>query len=137
VETFIERMACIPAILERKNRKLPFAFKRDELQDLAQDVFARIWGKLETFAGEGCLEAWAYRFCHNVMMNAQQSRWRRHRRAGDPGEAVDFKDLPRQKDAWLTASFSLPDRIVWRVLGLDAAGDRVATGEAEAHRRRD
>ncbi|MFH2000645.1 MAG: sigma-70 family RNA polymerase sigma factor [Planctomycetota bacterium] len=79
-DQLIRRMKCIPAILGRKNKRLPYPFTGEELKDLAQDVFATVWEKLDSFSGHGCIEAWVYRFCHNLIMNAQQSRWRRQQK---------------------------------------------------------
>ncbi len=74
-EQFAERMRCIPRILCRKIARTG-AVSMSELPDLAQETFALVWERLERYQGAGTLEAWAYRFCCNVLMNAQQRRGR-------------------------------------------------------------
>lgn len=96
VDQLIHRMGCISVILRRKNRRMPYPFTADELQDLAQEVFTKIWTKLDSFAGEGCLEAWTYRFCHHVMMNAQQRHVRRRQHVEESSEQENVEKADRE-----------------------------------------
>lgn len=77
VETFIARMNCIARILGAKNGRSQPALSREDLEDLCQDTFRAIWEKLEDYQGRGSIEAWVYRFCCNVLMNAKQKSRRR------------------------------------------------------------
>lgn len=65
VDEFLDRMACIPAILRMRNRRLGAPLDDGLLQDLAQDVLLAVWDKLDGYAGAAPLEAWTYRFCVN------------------------------------------------------------------------
>lgn len=74
MEDFVERMRCVPRILAHRNRRLAQPFSQEELEDLAQEVFTRMWNRLGTFRGEGSLETWAYRFCALTMLDALRAR---------------------------------------------------------------
>ena len=62
-QEFLQRLACIPAILRLRNRRLGNALDEATLQDLAQDVLLVLWSKLDSYTGAGPLNAWVYRFC--------------------------------------------------------------------------
>ncbi len=109
VDRLIDRLHCIPAILKRKNRRLPYPLDPHELQDLAQEVFAKVWGKLDTFAGQGCIEAWVYRFCHHVMLNAQARHTRRN--ALETVKAAPHDDLLEEEPDPSHERVSLGERI--------------------------
>jgi len=74
---FLERARHIVRILGHRNRRLGAPFSSADLADLAQETFVQVWGRLESYRGDGSLEAWFYRFCCNVMGNALQRRPRR------------------------------------------------------------
>jgi RNA polymerase sigma factor (sigma-70 family) len=80
-ERLVERLSCVPRMLAALNRHMGSAFDAEELQDLAQDIFALIWKKLGEFAGRSSLETWAYRFCWLELANAIRRRRREQRLA--------------------------------------------------------
>lgn len=84
---FAERMLCIRRILLFKNGRLRLPFSREEIDDLRQETFALLWQKLSNYQGHGPLEAYAYRFCCNILMNAQQRRSRQRARQEATEEA--------------------------------------------------
>lgn len=75
VERFVERMRCVPRILAAKNARLARPLRSDELADLAQEVFAAVWSRLEEFEGRSALESWVYAFCAlNLLRSARRGR---------------------------------------------------------------
>lgn len=67
-EVFVHRMRCIPRFLFLRSRHS--GLSREELSDLAQDVFAAIWDRLDSYRGTAPLEAWVHAFCVNAIANA-------------------------------------------------------------------
>jgi RNA polymerase sigma-70 factor (ECF subfamily) len=74
VERFVERMRCVPRILAAKNARLGSPLARDELADVAQEVFAAVWSRLDEFAGRAALESWVYSFCVLTLRRAAAGR---------------------------------------------------------------
>jgi len=70
---------------------------RTMAEELAQDVFVRIWEKLPSFRGESAFSSWLHRLTVNVVLGAQRSRARRESRvtvmedpAESPGTGIDY-----------------------------------------------
>lgn len=78
---FVERMRCVPRILAHSNGTCGRQLNPDELDDLAQDVFRRVWSKLAEFEGHAALETWVYHFCVLGFLNAAREKRRRSRSA--------------------------------------------------------
>lgn len=79
-DEFVNRMCCIPRFIEKHGRHSGLV--REELADLAQDVFAIIWRKLSDYRGEAPLEAWAHSFCVHSLSNLTRKQGRRPLTAG-------------------------------------------------------
>ena len=77
LDVFVERMRCIPRILRHKNRRFSLSLGDADTDDLAQEVLAAVWDRLETFRGDSTLEAWVYSFCVQKLMNAMKRLSRR------------------------------------------------------------
>jgi len=54
--------------------------RRENLEDLAQEVFLRLYRALPTFRGEAMLSTYLYR----ITVNVAQDEWKRRRRVDDP-----------------------------------------------------
>lgn len=83
-EAFLQRSRSIPRILGLKNRRLGAPFSGSDLADLAQETFVQVWTNLASYRGSGCLDAWFYRFCCNVLGNALQRRSNRMESGAEP-----------------------------------------------------
>jgi RNA polymerase sigma-70 factor (ECF subfamily) len=86
LESFIERMRCVPRMLAAKNARLGHLLGAEELEDLAQDTLVSIWRRLDSFAGLATLETWAYTFCQLELANRLRARERRQRGVGGARE---------------------------------------------------
>ena len=76
VEEFIERLQCIPRILETRNRLHGLPLGPDEIDDLVQETLAAVWRRLDSYQGKSSLESWVYGFCTRVMSTAYRTRRR-------------------------------------------------------------
>lgn len=74
VEKFLERLRVIPRVLAKRNARIGRPFQPGEIDDLAQEVFARVWKRLDEYRGEAALETWVYRFCCWTMLDALRQR---------------------------------------------------------------
>jgi len=77
VESFVQRMRCVPLILAAQNARLGRPLRDSDIQDLEQDTLLAIWKKLATFEGLSTLETWVYRFCSLELLNALRRKRRR------------------------------------------------------------
>ena len=57
-------------------------------EELTQDVFVRVWNKLESFRGESQFSSWLYRLAVNVVMEDRRTRGRRFRNETPSEDAV-------------------------------------------------
>mgnify|MGYP003693709075 CR=1 FL=1 len=53
---------------------------RGEAEELTQDVFVRVWERLETFRGESAFSTWLHRLAVNEVLGEKRSASRRTRR---------------------------------------------------------
>lgn len=83
LETFLQRMRCIPRFIARLTRGGSLGTLRTERADLAQEAFRRVWAELPAYEGRASLETWAWRFCAHVVSEARR---RRKPLTGDPPE---------------------------------------------------
>ncbi|MCL5271109.1 MAG: RNA polymerase sigma factor [bacterium] len=78
----------------------------DAAEDVAQEVFLRVWTRAEQWQGRGPVKAWLYRVAQNLALNSMRSA-RRHRcesldRAAEA--ALDDDDVPQ---GWLVDAAAL------------------------------
>jgi RNA polymerase sigma-70 factor (ECF subfamily) len=93
LSSFIERMACVPAVLRAHNARLGRPLDSDELADAAQETLSIVWRKLEQFEGRARLETWAVQFAlHELSKALQRKRRRAHVSAMDAGQLNDTSD---------------------------------------------
>ncbi len=77
-----------------------------EAEDLTQEAFVRVWGKLGAFRGESAFPSWLHRLTVNVVLTGLRSRARRRARVvgtddltayerqtrtGQPGDRMDLE----------------------------------------------
>jgi RNA polymerase sigma-70 factor, ECF subfamily len=77
IDGFVERMRCIPRILQVHNARAGQLLSADDLADAAQQVFARVWSKTAEFRGDASLESWVWPFCKHVFLSRLRERGRR------------------------------------------------------------
>src|SRR5262245_21892256 len=58
IEPLVERMRCIPRMLQSKNAQHGRPLSAEDLADLGQQVFATVWQKCDEFLGDAQLESW-------------------------------------------------------------------------------
>ena len=87
---------------------------REEARDLAQDVFVKVYQKLESFDGEGFL-AWLLRLTRNSAIDRLRRIKARPPAADVPAdETVELRDSgPSPEDSWVTDT---ANRLVHRAL---------------------
>lgn len=68
VDTFLDRMRCVPRMISAHNRKLGRPLSSETLDDVIQESLVAVWRKLERFDGRSALETWVYPFCYFEFM---------------------------------------------------------------------
>jgi len=63
--------------------------ERQRAEELTQDVFVRVWEKLESFRGDSAFSTWLHRMAVNVVLNDRQAERRRRERHDDGIEDMD------------------------------------------------
>jgi len=76
VDALVVRMRCIPRILSLLNQRMGSVLGAEDLNDLTQDVLARLWPRMQEYTGEAALETWFYGYCFNGLMNAVRKQRR-------------------------------------------------------------
>lgn len=91
-------MQCIANVVAARNQRLRHPLGRQELHDVVQDVWTRVWAKLHAYDGRAALETWVYKFCEYELRNAL-------RRAARHGAKCE----PLNEDEWSAAARPLRD----------------------------
>lgn len=113
-ERLVERMACLPRILDGLNARLGRPLSDHDLADVAQDTLVLVWRKLESFNGSASLETWVFGMARFELMNAVRKI--RRRRTSELPEP-DLREAPEQESI-----HTLDHQIVQRELeALDGA----------------
>jgi RNA polymerase sigma-70 factor (ECF subfamily) len=76
----------------RVNSLAHWLLSRDDVDDVLQDVFIRVWEKLDTFRGQAAFGTWLHRLATNVILRHRE-RYRRDERRGS-GSAFEAADTP-------------------------------------------
>lgn len=76
-EVFVERMRCVPRIVDAMNRAAGRPLDADEAQDLAQHTITEVLAQLPRFPADGILDRWVFCFCRNAFLNRVRKHWRR------------------------------------------------------------
>ncbi|MFN0242709.1 MAG: RNA polymerase sigma factor [Planctomycetota bacterium] len=85
-DRFVERMQCVPRILDAQNAQCGRPLDDHDLADLSQDVLVLVWRKLGTFTGEAALETWIYGIARFELRNAARRKRRERARDGVPSD---------------------------------------------------
>jgi RNA polymerase sigma-70 factor (ECF subfamily) len=105
-----------------------FTGNADDAEDLAQDVFVRVFERIGTFRGESAFSTWLYRLAVNVCLNHQRKPQRTERLevaenepadgASNPATAYAQRELSEQLQA---AVASLPENLksVFILVGME------------------
>jgi len=71
----------------RINSLARWLLSRDDVDDVLQDVFVRVWEKLDTFRGDAAFGTWLHRLATNVILRQRQKRRSEEgRESGTPPE---------------------------------------------------
>jgi RNA polymerase sigma-70 factor (ECF subfamily) len=118
---------------------------RREAEELTQDVFVRVWERLETFRGDSAFSTWLHRLAVNAVLTARRSAARRHRRvrtdatapdapgaSRDVGTIMDLERAIAGLPEGCRSVFVLYDVEGWRHDEI-AAELRIAVGTCKAH----
>ena len=79
----------------RVNGLARWLLSRDDVDDVLQDVFVRVWEKLDTFRGQAAFGTWLHRLATNVILR-QRERYRKEERRGS-GSELEPADLPARR----------------------------------------
>jgi RNA polymerase sigma-70 factor (ECF subfamily) len=88
----------------------------DEADDAVQEVFIRVWQKLDTFAGQAAFSTWLHRVAVNLILRKRQSRGTRRERFVET-EPVEMPGTTRPRQHELRLAIE-------RAVGLLPAGAR-------------
>ena len=98
-------------------------------QDLAQDVFARVWQYLPSFKGESSVGSWIFRIATNICLR-QGERQRRISQTEVPPdvsvEAADDRSLHVQALYKAISGLSETDRLIISLYLEDSIGERIS-----------
>ena len=80
----------------------------EEADELTQDVFVRVWEKLDTFRGEAAFGTWIHRVAINVMLARQAARRRDRGRFEDDDARLDAAPVaPREAESGIDVEAAL------------------------------
>jgi RNA polymerase sigma-70 factor (ECF subfamily) len=86
--------------------------RRDEAEDMAQEVFVQIFKAVGQFRGDSKLSTWIYRIAVNLCKNRLKYLSRRHDGAQDEFEAVAERGRLSQAKGLISAAVAPPDQVV-------------------------
>jgi RNA polymerase sigma factor (sigma-70 family) len=87
----VELLACMPYVrlfISARNSRFSVPLSQSELDDVAQEVFLRVWHSRSAFKHQAALRTWVGRFC--LLVLNEELRRRRARATFD----VDEQELP-------------------------------------------
>lgn len=96
------RDAALAGILQAYRRKVfglaySFVRNRETAEDVAQEVFIRVWRALPSFDGRASLSTWIYTIARNASLSALRDR--RHGQPLEEPEATTALETPPQAQA--------------------------------------
>lgn len=83
--------------------------RRDEAEDLTQEVFVQVFKAIDQFRGDSKLSTWVYRIAVNLCKNRSKYLSRRHDGAQDDVEAVAERVPLHEAKGVTSADVSRPD----------------------------
>ena len=67
---------------------------REDAEELTQDVFLKVYGKLHTFQGNSSFSTWLYRIAYNESISAT----RKHKPSFTPIDSIQFGEMPEEEN---------------------------------------
>lgn len=86
--------------------------RRDEAEDLSQEVFVHVFKAIDTFRGDSKLSTWIYRIAINLTKNRSKYLSRRHSKAQDDLDAVVERAPLTSAKGVSVGDVSRPDELV-------------------------
>jgi RNA polymerase sigma-70 factor (ECF subfamily) len=86
--------------------------RRDEAQDMAQEVFVQVFKAIGTFRGESKLGTWIYRIAVNLCKNRIKYLSRRHSSDEDELEPLAERTALDERKSGAVGETSRPDQVV-------------------------
>jgi RNA polymerase sigma-70 factor (ECF subfamily) len=79
-------------------------------EDVAQDVFLRVWMRADQWSGRGTVRAWLLQIATNLALNALRARRRQRQRLLDGGHDPDGEEQAAAAPGWMIDESALgPD----------------------------
>jgi RNA polymerase sigma-70 factor, ECF subfamily len=117
-DQLVDRLACVPAMLRSRNRRMGSPLREEELADVVQETLSAIWTKLHAFEGRARIETWAFRFAMHEFSKGLERRVKHATHAALDGE----ESLEHAEEA--SESLTLDSSVVQ--LALERVGDEGA-----------
>jgi len=92
------RLACVPAMVRAKHRRMGKPLTADELFDVEQEIFAAIWDKLTHYEGRSRLETWVWSFCELEILKGVDRKRRRHEPVAEVERLLPSREIARPAD---------------------------------------
>ncbi len=86
--------------------------RRDEAEDVAQDVFVQVFKAIDQFRGDSKLSTWIFRIAVNLCKNRTKYLGRRHANQQDDVDDVAQRDALAQAKGVSVAAVDRPDELV-------------------------
>jgi RNA polymerase sigma-70 factor, ECF subfamily len=86
--------------------------RRDEAEDLVQEVFVQVFKAIGTFRGDSKLATWIYRIAVNLCKNRVKYLWRRKADAQDEFEATQERHASEEALGVTTGEIAGPEQAV-------------------------
>jgi RNA polymerase sigma-70 factor, ECF subfamily len=86
--------------------------RRDEAEDMTQEVFVQVFKAIGQFRGESKLSTWIYRVAVNSCKNRTMYLWRRHDGAQDALDVLGDRASLNQAQGVTSGDVSRPDHMV-------------------------
>jgi RNA polymerase sigma-70 factor (ECF subfamily) len=123
----------------------------DDVEDVLQEVFIRVWQKLDTFKGQAAFSTWLHRLATNVILRRRKTQRGRERRhagseldleqaaaaAASPGLAVDLETAVARLPERARQVFALHDMAGYKHSEIGAMlGISTGTSRSQLHHAR-
>jgi RNA polymerase sigma-70 factor (ECF subfamily) len=86
--------------------------RRDEAEDMVQEVFVQVFKAIGTFRGDSKLATWIYRIAVNLCKNRAKYLWRRRTDAQDDFESAQERRSMQGAEGVTTGEISGPEQAV-------------------------
>ncbi|QLE00719.1 RNA polymerase sigma factor [Galbibacter sp. BG1] len=106
------------------NKCYSFTHDEEEAKDLTQDIFIKLFSKLDTYRGKAKFSTWLYSFTYNFLVNYKKRDL--SKKLGDRWENLNKKDinLPAPEDVEDNDLFALKTARLEKALSLIEPADK-------------